>query len=264
MTEELSYKLENFEGPLDLLLTLIEKNKVDIYDIPIAEITDQYVQYVENAETEDLDLLSEFLVLASTLIDIKSRMLLPKEEDESGEEIDPRLELALRLKEYREFKEKAGELRNYYDIAEGICFKEETLPEEVKQYKAPIDYDALFRDVTILRLRDVFESILQRNEDKIDEERASFGEIVKDPVRIADKFQSLKSFGKSRKRFSFRELLEKQKSRADIVVTFLACLEFIRIGQLFVRQEETCGEIDLEWNEECNTTLTEEEIEQYE
>ena len=104
--QQIAYKLEAFEGPLDLLLTLIEKNKVDICDIPIAEITDQYVAFVEQSETEDLDLLSDYLVMASTLLIIKSKMLLPPEEDENGEEIDPREELARRLAEYKEYKEK--------------------------------------------------------------------------------------------------------------------------------------------------------------
>ena len=101
---EISYKLEHFEGPLDLLLHLIEKNKVNIYDIPIVEITSQYLDYVNRMEREDLNLVSDFLVMAATLIDIKSRMLLPKDEDKGEEEGDPREELVARLLEYRKFK----------------------------------------------------------------------------------------------------------------------------------------------------------------
>ena len=93
---QISYKLEHFEGPLDLLLHLIEKNKVSIYDIPISEITNQYLEYVRGMEREDLNVVSEFLVMAATLLDIKARMLLPKEVDEEGEEIDPRAELVKR------------------------------------------------------------------------------------------------------------------------------------------------------------------------
>ena len=99
----ITYKLDRFEGPLDLLLHLIEKNKVDIYDIPIIEITKQYLDYVRNMETDDLDIMSDFLVMAATLLDIKARMLLPKEKDEEGEEIDPREELVARLLEYKRF-----------------------------------------------------------------------------------------------------------------------------------------------------------------
>ena len=94
---DLEFKLQVFEGPLDLLLHLIEKNKIDIYDIPIVEITDQYLEYVNQMPKEDLDMASEFLLMAATLIDIKSRMLLPKEVDEEGNEIDPRAELVEKL-----------------------------------------------------------------------------------------------------------------------------------------------------------------------
>ena len=107
---ELSYKLEKFEGPLDLLLHLIEKNKVNIYDIPIAEITDQYMEYVRQMDEENLDVVSEFLVMAATLLDIKARMLLPREVSEEGEEEDPRAELVERLLEYKTYKYMSLEL----------------------------------------------------------------------------------------------------------------------------------------------------------
>ena len=106
MVSSLEFKLEKFEGPLDLLLHLIDKNKVDIYDIPIALITEQYMEYLDQLKEDDYDMdtMSEFLVMASTLLDIKCRMLLPKEKDEEGEEIDPRTELVQRLLEYKIYK----------------------------------------------------------------------------------------------------------------------------------------------------------------
>ena len=113
----ISYKLEKFEGPLDLLLHLIEKNKVDIYDIPIVEITQQYLDYVSRMEREDLNVVSDFLVMAATLLDIKSRMLLPVEEEEEGDEEDPRAELVARLLEYKRYKMMAQELSDL----EGDC-----------------------------------------------------------------------------------------------------------------------------------------------
>ena len=262
--QQIAYKLEAFEGPLDLLLTLIEKNKVDICDIPIAEITDQYVAFVEQSETEDLDLLSDYLVMASTLLIIKSKMLLPPEEDENGEEIDPREELARRLAEYKEYKETAEELREFYDSTEGILFKSESLPEEVKKYRPPVDYDRLLKDVTVLRMKEIFESVLRRQEEKIDPVRADFREIEREPVRISDKFKLVMKLSKKTGRVSFRNLLKDQKSKADIVVTFLACLELIRMGQIFVEQKESADDFDLTWNENCETTITEEEMEEYE
>ena len=131
---EISYKLESFEGPLDLLLHLIEKNKVNIYDIPIAMITDQYLEYVKHMEEESLDVVSEFLVMAATLLDIKARMLLPKEVNEEGEEEDPRAELVARLLEYKTYKYMSLELKDMELDAEKIFYKSPTIPKEVEKY----------------------------------------------------------------------------------------------------------------------------------
>ena len=131
---ELSYKLESFEGPLDLLLHLIEKNKVNIYDIPIATITDQYLEYVRHMEEESLDVVSEFLVMAATLLDIKARMLLPKEVNEEGEEEDPRAELVARLLEYKTYKYMSMELKDMELDAEKIFYKSPTVPKEYPKH----------------------------------------------------------------------------------------------------------------------------------
>lgn len=125
---ELSYKLETFEGPLDLLLHLIEKNKVSIYDIPIAEITDQYLEYVSHMEEESLDVVSEFLVMAATLLDIKAKMLLPKEVNEDGEEEDPRAELVARLLEYKTYKYMSMELKDMELDAEKVFIRRRRFP----------------------------------------------------------------------------------------------------------------------------------------
>lgn len=134
----ISYKLENFEGPLDLLLHLIEKNKVSIYDIPIVTITEQYLEYVRQMDTQDLNIVSEFLVMAATLIDIKSKMLLPAEVNEEGEEEDPRAELVERLLEYKTYKYMAQELGEREGLAERHLFKEPTIPREVARYEPPV------------------------------------------------------------------------------------------------------------------------------
>ena len=120
----LSYKLEKFEGPLDLLLHLIEKNKVSIYDIPIFEITNQYMEYVNAMEEEDLDIVSEFLVMTATLLDIKSRLLLPAEKDENGDEIDPREELVTRLVEYKTYKSLGKMHENSVQNGSGVPLDE--------------------------------------------------------------------------------------------------------------------------------------------
>ena len=124
----ISYKLEKFEGPLDLLLHLIDKNKIDIYDIPIVEITNQYMEYIRNMQKEDLNIMSEFLVMAATLLDIKCRMLLPKEETEEGEEEDPRRELVEQLLQYKMYKYMAYELKDRQTDADMILIK-------IRQYR---------------------------------------------------------------------------------------------------------------------------------
>ena len=123
-------KLPVFEGPLDLLLHLIDKNKIDIYDIPIVEITDQYLEYIHQMEREDLDIMSEFMVMAATLLDIKCRMLLPKEVNEEGEEEDPRAELVQQLLEYKMYKYMSYELRDRMNEASRSVYKEPTLQEK--------------------------------------------------------------------------------------------------------------------------------------
>lgn len=260
----LEFRLDAFEGPLDLLLLLIEKNKVDIYDIPIALITDQYMEYVSAMQEErDLEVLSDFLVMASTLLDLKARMLLPREEDENGEEIDPRAELVERLIEYQEYKMMATKLQEYFYESEGAFFRDQSLPKEVRDYVPELDLSEFLSNVTLERIRDIFSMVIRRQEEKIDPVRANFGNIERDPVRISDKLASVLRIGREKKHFSFRKLLEGQHTKADIVVTFLACLELIHIGQITVSQDHQFGEINLSWNDDCEQELTLEEIEQY-
>jgi len=261
----LEIKLEAFEGPMDLLMLLIEKNKVDIYNIPISLITDQYLAYVEDMQQEspNLEVLSDFLVMAATLLDIKARMLLPKEEDENGEEIDPRSELVQRLIEYQEFKFLAQELGDRYGTPESPLFKVPTVPEEVMAFRPDIDYEDLLSGVTMDRLSAIFRMVMEKQEEKQDPIRSTFGEIRREPVRLSDKLGHVLDFGRERKRFSFRELLEGADTRADLVVTFLACLELIKIGQVLVSQDEIFGDIELTWNDECETKVTKEDISSY-
>ena len=132
-------KLQVFEGPLDLLLHLIDKNKIDIYDIPITQITDQYLEYIRQLETEDMNVMSEFLLMAATLLDIKCRMLLPAEVNEEGEEEDPRQELVQKLLEYKMYRYMSYELKDRQMDADKNYYKCPTIPEEVAAYQPPID-----------------------------------------------------------------------------------------------------------------------------
>lgn len=246
---ELEVKLQAFEGPLDLLLHLIEKNKVDIYDIPIVEITEQYLDYVSKMPKDDLDLASEFLVMAATLIDIKSRMLLPKEIDENGEEIDPRAELVEKLIEYKMYKYAAVELRDMQVYAGKSMYKQPTVPEEVSKYEPPVNLDYLLADVDLNKLNDIFQMVLKRQVDKIDPVRSKFGKIEMEEVSLPDKITYVSTTVKKRKKCKFKQLLEKAHSKVEVIVSFLAILELIKVGEIEVRQDETFGEIYIDSTE---------------
>lgn len=242
----ISYKLENFEGPLDLLLHLIDKNKVNIYDIPIVLITEQYLDYVSHMETEDLNVVSEFLVMAATLIDIKSKMLLPKEINEDGEEEDPRAELVARLLEYRLYKYMALELKDKEIGAERQLYKEPTIPKEVARYEPPVDLDGLLDGLTLAKLQDIFKSVIKRTEDRIDPVRSKFGNITKEPVSLEEKITSVLCYARSHRQFSFRRMLEGQKDKTEVVVTFLALLELMKIGKIRLTQEKLFDDMMIE------------------
>ena len=242
----ISYKLENFEGPLDLLLHLIEKNKVSIYDIPIVLITQQYLDYVSRMEEENLDIVSEFLVMAATLIDIKSRMLLPVEESEEEDEEDPRAELVRRLLEYKTYKYMAMELEEREQDAMRHLFKEPTIPREVAKYEPPVDLDSLLDGLTLAKLQKIFDSVMKRKEDKIDPVRSSFGTIKKEPVSLEQKIGSVMMYARAHRTFSFRQILEKQTGRLEVVVTFLAVLELMKMGKIALTQEALFDDMYIE------------------
>ena len=236
-------KLQVFEGPLDLLLHLIDKNKIDIYDIPIVEITNPYMDYIKAMEKEDLNVMSEFLVMAATLLDIKCRMLLPKEVNEEGEEEDPRQELVEQLLEYKMYKYMSYELRDRQVEGEQLMFKEPTVPEEVMEYVEPVDLDLLLKDVTLAQLNYIFQDVMKRQIDKIDPVRSKFGKIEKEEVTLPDKLEYVTEYAKLHRKFGFRQLLEKQNSKTQIVVTFLAILQLMKEGVISIEQEQAFDEI---------------------
>ena len=243
MKVALSVKLEVFEGPLDLLLHLIEKNKIDIYDIPIVVVTEQYLEYIRAMQTEDMNVMSEFLVMAATLLDIKCKMLLPKEVNEEGEEEDPRAELVQKLLEYKMYKFMAFELRDKQVDAGKIWYKKPMLPKEVAEYRYPINYEDLIGDMNLAKLHDIFKSVMRRQEDKIDPIRSQFGKIEKDEINLEEKQLYIEEYVKNHKYFSFRELLEKQGSKMEVIVTFLAILEMMKQGIILIEQQATFADI---------------------
>ena len=238
-------KLNVFEGPLDLLLHLIDKNKIDIYDIPIVEITDQYMEYIHAMEKEDLGVMSEFMVMAATLLDIKCRMLLPKEINEEGEEEDPRAELVQKLLEYKMYKYMSYELKDKMDDASGVYFREPDVPREVLQYREPVDPSELLAGLTLEKLNAIYQSIIRRQDDRRDPIRSQFGKIEKEEVSLSDKMLEMKEFAKTHRKFSFRDLLKKQCSKVQVIVTFLSVLELIKMGHIHVVKEEIFDDIQI-------------------
>lgn len=238
-------KLEAFEGPLDLLLHLIDKNKVSIYDIPIVVITEQYLEYIKQMEQKNLEIMSEFLLMAATLINIKSKMLLPKEENVEEEVKDPRQELVERLLEYKMFKYISEELKDKQMDASRSMFKSPTIPEEIANYKEEIDLDGLLSDLTLIKLHNIFKSIVKKQIDKIDPIRSKFGQIEKEEANLSKKLIEIQEYGLLHKIFRFRSLLEQQRSKMDIIVTFLGILELIKIGRIKIEQEIIFDDINI-------------------
>ncbi|MBP3233503.1 MAG: segregation/condensation protein A [Eubacterium sp.] len=236
-------KLEVFEGPLDLLLHLIEKNKFNIFDIPIVEITRQYLDYLDSMEEENMDVMSEFLVMAATLISIKSKMLLPKEEEEEEEEDDPRAELVKSLIEYKMYKYASLELKDMSLDASNAFFKKETIPKEVKEVKEEVDPKELLSDITMKQMSEIFHALLKREVDRVDPVRSKFGTITRDEIRLEDRMVEIRNEIKGLKSINFRTLLGSKRGKINLIVSFLAILELMKTGVLIIRQEEMFGDI---------------------
>lgn len=225
----LLYKLDTFEGPLDLLLTLIKKNKVSIYDIPIVEITEQYLEAIEGIDEEKIENTSEFLVMAANLLYIKSKMLLPKNEEE--EEEDPREELAQRLAEYQKFKEASQELRKTEFSSKYMVFRD----EEKIEFPVP-EYN---RNHTITELTDAFNSILARKIRKEKPTKRAFSGIVgREKVSVDDMVEKICKTLRKSKKVQFKTLFREDDSKPEMIATFLAVLEMIRMSRLFADYNE--------------------------
>lgn len=242
---ELNVKLQAFEGPLDLLLHLIDKNKVDIYDIPIAEITDQYMAYVRQMETENLDVMSEFLVMAATLLDIKARMLLPQDPDEEEPE-DPRQELVEQLIQYKIYKYMSYALKDRQIDGERLLYKQPTLPPAVREYEPPVNLDELTEGMDLNRLREIFESVIRKQSDKVDPIRSRFGQIRKEQVSMEERTESFDRFIRKNRSFGFRAFLEQKPDKEEVVVAFLIILEYMKNGRIRVSQKNLFDDILVE------------------
>ncbi|CAI8272651.1 MAG: Segregation and condensation protein A [Opitutia bacterium UBA7350] len=233
---DLAIRLHAFEGPLDLLLYLIRRNEVDIYDIPIETVTQQYIKILGSMEELDLEIAGEFFVMAATLMYIKSRLLLPKKdqgknEDLEDESIDPRWELVQQLLEYKKFKEAASEIESL------ILNSNEKIPrlgprdalEAIERPLYPVDR---------IELWNTFNLVLRRLAERITE-----GEIHAEQVTVADRMEFLLLRLRDQKHFLFSELFEASTTLNTIVATFLAVLELTRLGQMHITQDQAFADI---------------------
>ncbi|MDD4504416.1 MAG: segregation/condensation protein A [Clostridiaceae bacterium] len=232
----INVKLEAFEGPLDLLLHLIEKAEVDIYDIPIAEITAQYLHYINIMEIHDLEVSSEFLVMAATLLEIKSKMLLPKpkKEENEADNIDPREELVRKLIEYKKYKEASLELKDKLGIYAKVFYKP---PEPIEDY---INDVTAISNISMDMLYISFRNVLLKNESK---KRNNFREIYREVVTVEDKIRLINKLLASKPSFYFDDLFVSCYNKYEIIVTFLAVLELLKRRSLLVEQERNYARI---------------------
>lgn len=225
--DTVTFKLTGFEGPLDLLLHLIQKNKVSIYDIPISLIADQYMEYIGQMQEMDLELTGEFLVMAAHLLLIKSKLLIPSY-DESDTEEDPRTELIDRLLEYQKYKNAVEYLSTKQNSSQHMYFKQ---PDKIEPNKPHYESISMPLSVLMNALRDV----LERQEYRAPVKRESFGVIVKrETVSVRLRLRHLMDMFKQNRRLNFSAVFNGCGTRAEVVSTFLALLELIRSGKVLV------------------------------
>lgn len=243
LSEACTIKIDKFEGPFDLLFYLFEKNKIDIYDIPINEITDQYMGYLFNMNKLDLDIASEFLVTASTLLHIKSRMLLPKDEKEEKKDEeegkDPRDELVFKLIEYKKYKKVANILKERKNEWEKIYYKQ---PEDFE-----FTYERRLINMSPIMLSDAYFDILKKNRKKLNAGAKKIHHILKrEKVSMKVIMKEIAGFFASRISLIFSDIFPKAKrTRLEIVTGFLAILELAKMKKVEIRQNDLYSDIQI-------------------
>lgn len=241
--EKINISIENFEGPLDLILRLIRINKMEITDISIYEITDQYMTILRNMEVLDMEIASEFFVTAATLIDMKSRELLPKKRDQEKGEDSGKL-LLRRLKEYEFFKKAALEMSKNYSADEVYITRLPMTIEEEKTVELIIPKGFTQENFFV-----IYMELLDRMKEKINIRRITTDRIHADSFKVEDKMEEIESKLKFHKRMSFEKILSESSCKAETIVLFLAVLELVKNHSLKIYQSESLGELILEEGE---------------
>lgn len=249
--EKITVHLDAFEGPLDLLYHLIEKNEIDIYDIPISSLADQYIEYIEKAQNKNMESMSEFLIMASTLLEIKSKMLIPSQKNDKTEEEgeDPREELVKKLIEYKKFKNITEDFKKYEEEASQVLYKKneefEKLFDDIEKND---DLDSFFNGVTLKDIFNTFQEVMQRKETKVDKVRSSFKSVERDLYTIDEKINYIRDMLFITPKIVFKSIFRSGAKKMEIVVTFLALLELIKMKDVIITQEKAFGDITITKN----------------
>lgn len=227
-------KLEAFEGPMDMLIHLIENQKLEIYDIPIVRITEQYLQYLSQMKQCNLEITGDFLVMAATLIDIKSRMLLPSIENLEEEDEDPRLSLIERLVEYKKFKRASESLKMRESTLETRFFK---MRDDLSFLEDPSDKNKPMDNIAAIDLMKAWEKLLAKKNMHYDRSSA-FNSVRKDPVTVEEKILELKKRLESESQILFEKVFETSVDKIQLITTFLAVLELAKNRMIIINQDQ--------------------------
>ena len=229
-------KLENFEGPLDLLLYFIKRDKIDIYDIPITQITNEYISVIDEAKTLDVSIAGEFLFMASLLLRIKTQMLLPRQVDEESLDIDdPRVDLVAQLLEYKKYKNIANKLKNLHFENKDTFFRSSTKVV----YDQSHDISDFLQEVTLYEISKIFKEAIENAPTQ-----DSF-EIYRETVSLKDQKEFILQRLKTNKISSLKKLVKKLETKIEIIVTFLALLEMIKQSEIICLQKENFKDIEI-------------------
>ena len=232
-------KLENFEGPLDLLLYFIKRDKIDIYDIPIAKITSEYIDVINSAKKLDVSIAGEFLFMASLLLRLKTRMLLPRHHDEEGLDIeDPRISLVDQLLQYKNFKNIAHQLKGIHQDNKDLFYR----PNDKIPFQKRLNPADFLKEVSLFDISKIFQTAIDNAPDD-----NSFT-IVRETISLQEQKQFIVSNFKSKKIISLASLIKKLESKLEIIVTFLAVLDMIKESELICKQKNTFEDIEIKLN----------------
>ena len=232
-------KLENFEGPLDLLLYFIKRDKIDIYDIPISKITSEYIDVINTAKKLDVSIAGEFLFMASLLLRLKTRMLLPRHHDEEGLDIeDPRISLVDQLLQYKNFKNIAHQLKGIHQDNKDLFYR----PNDKIPFQKRLNPADFLKEVSLFDISKIFQTAIDNAPDD-----NSFT-IVRETISLQEQKQFIVSNFKSKKTISLASLIKKLESKLEIIVTFLAVLDMIKESELICKQKNTFEDIEIKLN----------------